>query len=499
MTTQPPLEAVLIGAGQRGAHSYAPYALQHPGELRFIAVAEPLRDRRERFARLHNIPPERSFTTWEELLAHPAMGQAAIIATQDALHTAPAVAAMRAGYHILLEKPMAVTLPDCEVLVKVSEQTGRQLHVCHVLRYTRHMRQIREIIQSGLIGDVVDVDHRENVSFWHTAHSYVRGSWGVQGESGPMILTKCVHDLDILPWLLGSSPVQLSSTGGLMHFRPENAPAGAPERCTDGCPESDTCPFYAPYLYLGLEPFWQSYAETAPRGVRRWAAQKAADQPGLVRFLSLFYPPLRQVTMYRDWPLNVVADDPTPENILEALVYGPYGRCVYRCGSDVVDHQVVSMLFEGGPTVTLTMHGHSPVEHRSTRIEGTRGRLMGQLGNGGAWIDVELHRPHRKLHFDTSAGPAEGHGGGDSQLMAEFTASVRQGGNPPEVQAAAREALEAHRLAFLAEQARVEGTTIKIRGQMSAGEPESPLEVKSDSHQDRKEKKKDTKKHKRSQ
>lgn len=492
MTTQPPLEAVLIGAGQRGAQSYAPYALNHPGELRFTAVAEPLPERRERFARQHNIPPERCFATWQELLAHPAMGQAAVIATQDALHTAPAVAAMRAGYHILLEKPMAVTLDDCEALVKVSEQTGRQLHVCHVLRYTRHMRQMREIIQSGLIGDVVDVDHRENVSYWHMAHSYVRGNWGLQEESGPMILTKCVHDLDILPWLLGSTPVQLSSAGSLMHFRPENAPVGAPERCTDGCPASETCPFYAPYLYLGLEPFWESYAETAPRGLRRWAAQKAADQPGLVRFLSLFYPPLRQISRYRDWPLSVVADDPTPENILKALVYGPYGRCVYRCGSDVVDHQVVSMQFEGGATVSLTMHGHSPVEHRSTRIEGTRGRLTALLGNGGSWIDVDLHRPLRKLHFDTSAAPDEGHGGGDSQLMAEFIASVRQGSNSPELQAAAREALEAHRLAFLAEQARIEGRLIHLRG---VPVPVAPPEPRPDGHDGRKEKKKDAKKH----
>lgn len=462
MTPQNPIDAVLIGAGQRGADSYAPFALRNPAELRFTAVAEPQAERRERIAAAHNIPAERCFSSWEDLLAQPALGQAAVIATQDALHAAPAIAAMRTGYHVLLEKPIAVTLPDCEALIKVSQQTGRQLHACHVLRYTRHMRLMREIIQSGVIGDVVDVDHRENVAFWHMAHAYVRGNWGVQAQSGPMILTKCVHDLDILPWLLGTRPLRLSSSGGLMHFRPENAPAGAPERCTDGCPAAETCPYYAPHLYLGLEPFWHSYAETALKGLPRWAAQKAADQPGLLRLLSVFYPPLRQISEYKGWPLSVVSGDPTPENILDALLDGPYGRCVYHCGSDVVDHQVVNMLFEGGATVTLTMHGHSPVEHRSTRIEGTRGRLTAQLGNGGSWIDVRLHRPWRKMHYDTSAAPQEGHGGGDSQLMAEFVTSVRAGGNPPEVLASARDALAAHRLAFQAEQARVEGSTIDL-------------------------------------
>ncbi|MHB1120413.1 MAG: Gfo/Idh/MocA family oxidoreductase [Bellilinea sp.] len=462
MSTDTPLEAVLIGAGQRGAEAYAPYALQHPDQLVFTAVAEPLADRRERFAAAHNIPPERCFSSWEELLSSRSTAQAAVIATQDALHAAPAIAAMRTGHHVLLEKPIAVTLSDCETLIKVSEQTGRQLHVCHVLRYTRHMRLMREIIQSGVIGEVIDVDHRENVAYWHMAHSYVRGNWGVQAQSGPMILTKCVHDLDILPWLLDRKPLHLSSSGGLTHFRPENAPEGAPDRCTDGCPAAETCPYYAPHLYLGLEPFWHSYAETAAKGLPRWAAKKAADQPGLVRLLGKVYPPLRQISEYRGWPLTVAAQDPTPENLLEALLTGPYGRCVYHCGSDVVDHQVVSMQFEGGATVTLTMHGHSPVEHRSTRIEGTRGRLMAQLGNGGSWIDVELHRPQRRMHYDTSAAPQEGHGGGDSQLMAEFAASVRAGGNPPEVQAAARAALQAHRLAFLAEQARVEGVVIQL-------------------------------------
>jgi len=462
MPTTPPLEIVLIGAGQRGAESYAPYALQHPDQIRFTAVAEPVRERRERFAAVHGIPPERCFDSWEGLLEKPAMGQAALIATQDALHAAPAIAAMRVGYHILLEKPIAVTKQDCESLIDVSEKTGRQLHVCHVLRYTKHMRLMREVIQSGVIGDVVDVDARENVSYWHMAHSYVRGNWGVKADSGPMILTKCVHDLDILPWLLGREPLQLSSSGGLMHFLPENAPDGAPERCTDGCPAADTCPYYAPHVYLGLEPFWHSYAETAEKGFPRWAARKAITRPGLLKLMGRLYPPLRQVSEYQGWPLHVLTGDPTPENILEALMTGPYGRCVYRCGSDVVDHQVVSMLFEGGATVTLTMHGHSPVEHRSMRIEGTRGRITAMLGNGGSWVDVTTHRPARTVRYDTSAAPQEGHGGGDFQLMAEFIESVRKGGNPPEVRAAAREALRAHRLAFLAEKARVKAKVIDL-------------------------------------
>lgn len=455
-----PIRAVLIGAGQRGAKDYAPFALKNPDQLQFVAVAEPILARREGFARQHNIPAERQFESWEELLALPQLGDAALVATQDWQHTAPALAAMRAGYHLLLEKPMAINAADCIALVKTSRETERQLHICHVLRYTQHFRLMRELIRSNAIGEVVDVDHRENVAFWHMAHSYVRGNWRNQAESCPMILAKCCHDLDMLPWVLGSRPLQLSSSGSLLHFRAENAPAGAPPRCTDGCPVAKTCPYNAAAFYLELIPFWESFIQTAPKGLGRWAARQWLERPAVIRVMARFAPILRQITDYRGWPLSVVSDDPTPENILAALQSGPYGRCVFRCDNDVVDHQVVSMLFSGGATVTLTMHGHSPIEHRSTRIEGTRGRLTGMLGNGGAWLRVEQHRPAAARRYDTSPPAGEGHGGGDMQLMADFTASARRAGNPPEVLAAAEEALQSHLLAFAAEEARLEKKVI---------------------------------------
>lgn len=271
-----------------------------------------------------------------------------------------------------------------------------------------------------------------------------------------MILAKCCHDLDILPWMLGSQPVQCSSSGNLLHFRPENAPTGAPARCTDGCPAAKTCPYYAPHIYLELIPFWESFYQTAPRGLERLAVREWIRRPQMVRFLATVYPRLKEITNYRLWPLSILADDPTPDNLRAALQTGPYGRCVYHCDNDVVDHQVVSMLFDNGATVTLTMHGHSPVEHRSTRIEGTRGRLTGMLGNGGAWLRVDEHRTRLHKDYNTSPVSGEGHGGGDMQLMADFTRSVRRGGNPPEVLAAAEQALRSHLLAFAAEEARLD-------------------------------------------
>ena len=454
-----PIPAILIGAGQRGALDYAPYALQHPEQLQFVAVAEPIAERRERFALQHRIPPENVYPSWEPLLARPKLAEAALICTQDQQHTAPALAALKGGYHVLLEKPMATRQEECIQLVDAAEQTGQQLHICHVMRYTQHAQKIRQVIQSGVLGEVVNVDHRENVSYWHMAHSYVRGNWADASQSSPMILAKCCHDFDILLWWLERRCERLSSVGGLRHFIPQNAPPGAPAYCLDGCPVEKTCPYYAPFIYLDLIPLWRSFAGTAA-GFPRWAMQVNLRLPGLVRRLGNIIPLLRQVSEYRGWPRSVVAADPTPENLMQALRRGPYGRCVYRCQNNVVDHQSVLMQFEGPLSVTLTMHGHSHLEYRTTRIEGTRGTLRAELGLGGAWVEVRQHRSGQSTRYNTSAPLGEGHGGGDQALMAAFVHSLGHGGE--QALTLGRQSLQSHLLAFAAEQARLSGQVIEL-------------------------------------
>jgi predicted dehydrogenase len=455
-----PVRAILIGAGQRGAEAFAPYALQHPDRLRFVALAEPDLQRRKTFAEQHQIPPENQFESWEPLLQKPVMGSAVLVCTQDRSHTAPALAALHAGYHVLLEKPMAPTIGECRLLVEGAVRSGCQLHVAHVLRYTKHFQRIREILHSGVLGEIINVSHRENVSWWHMAHSYVRGNWANSAQSSPMILAKCCHDFDILTWILDRKCLQLSSFGSLTHFRPDKAPGIAPDYCLDGCPVWDTCPYYAPFIYVDLLPLWRSYAGTASPlpGLLARAQERV---PGLVKMLSLFVPPLRIAVDYRGWPRSVVSQPPTPENLMEALKKGPYGRCVYRCENDVVDNQVVAMQFEGDLSVTLTMQGHSHVEGRTTRIEGSRGALQAHFGIGGGWIEVNEHRSDRCTTYDTSAALGEGHGGGDHALLEAFLRSVTTDEEGALI--LAEQALEGHLLAFAAESARLERRVIDMQ------------------------------------
>jgi predicted dehydrogenase len=455
-----PVDAVLIGAGQRGANDFGSYALQFPDRLRFVAVAEPVPERRTRFARQHQIPLDEQYEHWKDLLSTPQKAQGALVCTQDQMHVEPTVAALRIGYDVLLEKPIATTPEGCVEVINTATETGRQLHIGHVLRYARHYQKLHQIIRSGVLGDLVNVDHRENVSWWHMAHSFVRGSWSKGSESSPMILAKCCHDFDLLLWILERNCEHLSSVGHLVHFRPENAPSGAPQRCLDDCPASEDCPYYAPFVYIDLLPLWRDIADTST-GLVNIAAQAQLKTRNLLQFASRVVPPLRQVSDYRGWPRSVLALEPSPETILEALRTGPYGRCVYFCGNDVVDHQVVLMKFEGDISVSLTMHGHSHNEGRSTRIEGSRATLKAFFGLGGSWIEINEHRSDRSIHHDTTGDVKRAHGGGDVGLLNAFVGSLNANNNLESL-SIARQALKSYLLAFAAEEARLENQVINM-------------------------------------
>ena len=464
MIAAQPIEAVLIGAGDRGKDTYGRYALAHPDEIRFVAVAEPLPERREAFARQHQIRPNRCYPTWEPLLKQPKMGDAALICTQDRLHARPALAALESGYHVLLEKPMAPTAEECKQLVDTAERRGLHLQICHVLRYAPFFQAIHRAIQSGELGELACLSQRENVSYWHMAHSFVRGNWRRRDLGNAMILAKCCHDLDLLQWFAGARARQISSFGSLSHFRSEHAPQGAARRCADNCPIEPDCIYSAIDIYVRLRPLLQVVRMSEARFLKM-VVKLLERQPALVEQLARIITPLRQLTEYSGWPVRVVTTDFTRKGRLQAIrdSSNPYGRCVYYCDNDVVDHQHVNIGFENGVTATLIMHGHSYAEGRTVRIDGSKATLIGEM---------YLHRQRIEL-FDKQTGRrrilfTEGlrlgnaaHGGGDTGLMSAFVALVR-GDWQTAAASDARGALESHLMAFAAEQARTKGKVVEM-------------------------------------
>ena len=223
------IDTIIVGAGSRG-NAYGQYALEYPRELKVVGVAEPDQVRRNRFIGLHDIAPDMIFDDWKSLLASPGKRASTIVnCTMDRSHFQSTSRMLELGYDVLLEKPMAPVLHENVRLVRKAEECGRLLQVCHVLRYTPFWQTLREVVQSGTLGRIVSVTHRENLIYYHMAHSFVRGNWRNEGSSGPMILCKCCHDFDVLLWILRKRVLHLSSFGSLVHFRPDNAPEGATE------------------------------------------------------------------------------------------------------------------------------------------------------------------------------------------------------------------------------------------------------------------------------
>lgn len=399
----------LIGAGERGANCYAPYALKYPAEVKFICVAERLKERREAFRKAHNIPEENCYEDWKELLANGYDLDGVIIATQDREHYEPAMAAIAAGYHILLEKPMAETAEKTREIVEAAQEKGVLLLVCHVLRYTPFFIAMKEAIERGEIGRVQSIHHIENIGYWHFAHSYVRGNWRSVEETTPMIVAKCSHDTDIMNFLLGGKKCRrISSFGSLSYFVPENAPEGATERCVD-CPHNKNC-MYSVYNYLEDRPQRQNFRDIIMR-----------------------------------------TDD--KQKFMEHLLQTPYARCVYHCDNDAVDHQVVNMEYEDGITASWQASAFTMDIRRQTKIMGTKGEIEGSIEDDSFVIKDFATGNIKTVHVHT---PKTLHSGGDECIMQTFTNALRYPDEKNENLNAAL-SLQGHIMAYAAEESRRQG------------------------------------------
>ena len=408
-----PLTAVVLGAGNRG-NVYAGYAALHPEELKIVGVAEPMAHKNERFAKKYGISDDHRFVTWEYALDIPKFADLVFITMPDRLHYLPAMKAIEVGYDVLLEKAIAQSWRECRNILVQTRKYDKIVAVCHVLRYTPYFRKLKELCDKRTIGDIVSVQHMEPVWHIHMSHSFVRGPWRNSIESTPMILSKSCHDLDILRWIVGRPCRRVQSFGSQSMFIPEKAPQGSTLRCTDGCAVEADCPYSALKIYLG-GPTWLGH-------------------------------------------LNLKTG--SKEEILQALRTGPYGRCVYRCDNDVVDHQVVNMEFEGGITAAFNMEAMTSYAGRRTRIMGTKGDLVGdeETIRIGSFKDDKI----KTLAVKDFAQIDSGHGGGDYGLVHDLLQAV--GRRDPSLLTSTIEAsMESHLMGFAAEESRAANKVVETR------------------------------------
>ena len=402
-----PITFAIMGMGNRGT-AYAAKQLKYPQEMKITAMADTRRVRLDAANKYLHLPEECLFDSAEALLSQPRLADIMVVATQDAQHRDHALKAMELGYDLLLEKPISNNLDDCIELTKAAERMGRKVFLCHVLRYTVFYQQVKRLIDEGVVGKVQTIEAAEHVGVHHYAHSYVRGNWHREETSSPMILAKCCHDMDILPWLVGKKCQKVTSFGSLSHFRAENCPAGATERCVD-C--SLDCPLHANRYYLSRIP---------------------------------------------GWPSNILHPEPTPENIAEVLATSNYGRCVYKMDNDVVDHQTVSMLLEDGITVTFQMTGFTNRQTRTIRVMGTEGEIWGDFREKELYFQ-RFGEDVQKVDLESLCDDFTGHGGGDARIVYDVIRYMRGDTFDTSSMTTIDRSVESHILAFAAEKSRVLG------------------------------------------
>ncbi len=412
------LTIAVMGAGSRG-NEYPAYGKLFPGTCRVVAVSDINAYRREKMAAEWGIPPDKRFGDFHEMLKAGKNGKLAdilLIALPDDLHFEPALVAMRQGYDILLEKPMAQTADECRALAAAQHETGVMVAVGHVLRYSPYFRAMKRAIDWGLLGDLVSIQHQEPVCYAHMAHSFVRGNWHDSKATTPMIVAKCCHDLDILRWFVGRPCESVSAEGDIALFKAEKAPEGAPARCSEACPQEKTCPYSALDIYVR----------------KRW-------------FMYVF---------------DIPKDAPEAD-VRAQLDASDYGRCVYHCDNDQPDHIVAALRFQGGVTASFTMDAFTPWGGRRTRLMGTRGYIE---GDGKTF---SLHRFGSGESFTWSLAPSEsgnyaasGHAGGDLALIRDFLEAV-DARDFSKLSSSLDASVESHLMGFAIEQSRLTGTTQK--------------------------------------
>ena len=411
-----PVTVLVIGAGSRG-RTYARYAEKFPKSMKIVGVADLNPGRRNAMATKHNIPAGNTYSDFHEALSREKFADAVIIATPDNLHYEPCMKALELGYDVLLEKPVAPTEKECRAILKQAHKYNRIVAVCHVLRYAPYFVAMKQVVDSGALGELVSVQHMEPIQYAHMAHSYVRGNWPLADKTTPIILAKSCHDLDILRWIIDKPCETIAAEGSLHLFKAENAPKGAPERCTDGCPHESECPYSAIDIYERRK-----------------------------RHLGVFDLPNR----------NDVA------LIREKLKTTNYGRCVYRCNNDQCDHYVAIMRFQDGVTASFTMDAFTPWGGRRTRIMGTKGFIEGNMKT----FNFYDFRTGHKSTWDQKVSEIpeyrdSGHGGGDHALVRDFLRAVAAR-DEKILSSTIDVSIESHVMGFMAEKSRKSMKKVKI-------------------------------------
>ena len=410
------ITCAVIGFGARG-QLYSELLLDTQ-KVKIVAVCD-VDSKRLDDAKKFGVPADKRFNNEKEFFNQGKIADILIVSTLDQHHYKHTIQAIDKGYNILLEKPIATTEEDCIDMCRRAKEKNVNIFVCYVLRYAPFFNKIKELLDTGDLGEIATINLTENVAYWHQAHSFVRGNWRNTVETSPMIVAKSCHDMDILCWLMDRKAESVSSYGDLTLFKKENAPEGCAHYCFE-CKYNKECPYECSHFYKKY-PWW-----------------------------------LKQVGIYR-------GDFEDKQAIEKCLTdkNNPYSRCVYYCDNNAVDHQVVNIQFEGGATAHFTMTAFSNDTYRELHIHCTFGEIYGNMVENKIYYNI-FGKKHGVIDLNDSEG-IEGHGGGDKFMIETLVASML-GDEKDKLKNVIFEALQSHIIGFAAERSRVnQGKPVNVK------------------------------------
>lgn len=319
-----------------------------------------------------------------------------IVTSMDATHDLYICRAMELGRDVITEKPMTTDALKCQRIIDTQRRTGRACRVTFNYRYSPPRTQIKDLLMSGVIGDVVSLDFQWLLDTHHGA-DYFRRWHRNKANSGGLMVHKATHHFDLINWWLSSVPETVYATGSRAFYTPHQAERYGlhrrGERC-HGCPEAERCAFY---LDLGASPDLEAL----------YLANEGHDG------------------YYRD-------------------------RCVFSGEIDIEDNMQVTVAYADGVRMSYSLNAFMPWEGYVVAINGSKGRLEhkcqetvyisgdgttpGELLAEGTTIRI---CPHFGAAYNVPVWSAEGgHGGGDLPLLKDLFAPEDQREIDPYLRAA---------------------------------------------------------------
>lgn len=356
------LKVVLVGTGSRGSSSWGKNLVGPYAEYVEMVGLCDINPKRVEVAKDYiGIKAKTYHSDDFDLMIRDQKPDMVIVTTTDSFHVDYIVRALELGCDVISEKPIATEAEQCQRILDAERLTGKKVYVGFNVRYMNESVEMKWIISSGELGNIISIDYQEYLDTSHGA-SYFRRWHGKMKYSGSLLVHKSSHHFDLINWLLEADPVEVQAIGKVAYYGSNGKFRG--KNCRN-CDHTASCKFY-----------WDMKKDKG--AMRMYGDCEDEDQ------------------YYRD-------------------------GCVYDNEIDSYDTSSVQVSYDNGTQLTYTLNAFLPYEGQKITFSGEKGRLDVRLYSRQPWeVDAKYEFRLTKNRKDTkrwTLNPSEGgHGGADERV-----------------------------------------------------------------------------------